>query len=139
MAASTTQTAVDTTDYGNDVSTFADGVPDLSDDVEITGPIVVAEGVARRWTAKRSALFYAPETCTDALSFVNHDATPAELGRLEEALAKEARAVAGVFRVSVTASLIERRLVIAGRLTTIGGAQFAIAIDEAASVLISQV
>jgi len=138
MAATTTPTAVDTTDYGNDISTFVDGVPDLSDDVPVEGPLVVAQGVARRWTAKRGALFYAPETCTDALSFVNHDPTPAELGRLEEALAKEARAVAGVFRASVTVTLGEdRRLLIAGRITTTGGSQMQITIDEAGQVLIA--
>jgi len=138
MAATTTPTAVDTTDYGNDIDTFVDGVPDLSDDVPVEGPLVVAQGVARRWTARRGAIFYAPETCTDALSFVNHDPTPAELGRLEEALAKEARAVAGVFRASVTVTLGEdRRLLITGRLTTIGGSQMQITIDEAGSVLIT--
>ena len=132
------QPTIDRTDYGNDISTFVDGVPDLSEDVEIDGPVVVGEGVARALTMHRGSLFYARGRGFNVLDLVNHDPAPGELAREQELAKKEALAVEGVLDADVSITLLDRILRVKVDLITTSGARLQVAIGDAVSVLVLQ-
>ncbi len=127
---------VDTTDSGNDISTFANGVPDLSDDILIEGPIVVGQGVARRLTMDRGALFYRTDAGINLLVLVNYDPAPGDLERWQELATKEALSVDGVQSAKTTITLVDRVLRVLVELVTIGGTRLQVIIDDAVQILV---
>lgn len=103
-------------DFGSDYSTFrANGTYGLTYR-RISGPRVPLEGVARRWINAPSDIPWDPTSGADIFGWENHDPTPAELTRLAQTLAAEARRVDFVIDAVVIVKLPGDELTAAGQI-----------------------
>lgn len=111
------------TNWGSDVSSFVvndEGVADLDPYFRIiTGPRVVAEAVARRWTSPHGSLFWDPDAGQDVRDRLNAKLDPSQLDELAASLAAEAEKDERVLRcgVLVTYEQASKRLRIRAAIT----------------------
>lgn len=107
------------TDYGTDIHCVDDVDRDLS---LVSGPLGVAEAVARRLITPRGRLWYAPDYGTDIRAYLNSELRPFQIARDVEAEAlKDERVIAADAEViRSTADTLEIRL-----LLTLGDGPFA--------------
>lgn len=103
-----------TLDVGNDFSCF----PDLDLSRTIERERLVAEWVAREWTTKRGALFYAQHIGDHVGRIINGDLSPRELRAWEGRLSNSAIRVPGVLACTVRIASVDANVVITGSLQT---------------------
>lgn len=97
----------DVSDFGSDVSTFLreDGIADLDPSFAvITGPQVVAEGVARSLMTRRGLLSEAPDRGIDLQQLQSARLTPGALRQVHAIVEREVRADDRVLDASVEVS-----------------------------------
>ncbi len=130
--------------YGTDVSTFVrndEGAMDLDPFfVEISGPRVIAEAVARRWTSEKGSLFWDPDGGEDVRALLGSRFDPAEAVDLQATLSAEAEKDERVLRCSVlvTWELAARRVRIRAAVTPAEGPsfQFVMPVDAVTSAVL---
>ena len=77
----------DTTDYGSDVSAFPDLDPTFT---EITGPLVIAEAIAARWSMAQGHCEDDPDAGFYAVLMLNRPMSVAEAYKAQQKLQTEA-------------------------------------------------
>ncbi len=102
-------------DFGSDYSSFkADGSYGLTYR-RISGPRVPLEGIGRRWINAPGDVPWDPNSGADIFGWENHDPTPADLVRLGQTLAAEARQVDYVIDAAVSVRLVGDELTVNGQ------------------------
>lgn len=87
------------TDFGSDLSCVNDCTPDFA---EVTGRILIAQRVARRYITPRGRLIDDPNFGFDMTQFVNDDLSPADIARIRAGAEAEALKDEEVLAASVS-------------------------------------
>ena len=89
-------------DYGNDIGFSLDLDPLF---LLASGPVIVAQALARRFETPRGSLFYDPEYGMDLREFLNESLADSDLLVIQTAVAAEARRDERVNSCSATVTL----------------------------------
>lgn len=96
-------------DYGTDISTHVDG--DLDPNFRtISGPIVIAEAVARRWNMRRGKMFWDPNAGEDIGDRLNGKFSESQIWALSCALESEAEKDERVSSCAVAIEIVGGKL-----------------------------
>ena len=75
------------TDFGSDLSCVQYLDPRC---IVVTGRLLLAEAIVRRWITPRGELIDDPNYGTDITAYINDDVTPRDIATLKSAMAQEA-------------------------------------------------